>query len=54
MIDELKRKMERDGLSIYAVAKSIGVTWITVKAWLEGRKKPRGLSEKAIRQFLEC
>ena len=53
MIEQLREKMSAEKLSVYAVAKQIGVRWHTVRDWLEGRKKPRGLSEKAIRQFLE-
>lgn len=53
LIEELKDKMRRESLSVYAVSREIGVRWHTVRDWLEGRKKPRGLSEKAIRQFLE-
>lgn len=53
MIDELKGKMEREGLSVYYVAKALGTNWHTVRDWLEGKRKPQPMSLRVIRQFLE-
>ena len=53
VVEDLRTAIAANKWSIYHVAQSIGVRWHTVRDWLDGRKKPRGLSQKAIRQFLE-
>ena len=44
---------EKSGWSHDRLSKEIGVHHQTIQGWLTGKKKPRGLSRKAIREFLE-
>lgn len=52
-VELLKRFKEESGWSYDRISKEIGAHHQTVLSWLTDKKKPGGLSRKAIRDFLE-
>ena len=52
-VERLKKFKEWSGWSYDRISKEIGAHHQTVLSWLTGKKKPGGLSRKAIREFRE-
>lgn len=50
--EKLKAHMEREGITIYRVAKDMGITWVTARSWIEGKHKPRGIYKKVLEEYL--
>ncbi len=52
-VEELKKFKNKSGWSYDRISKEIGAHHQTVLSWLTDKKKPGGLSRKAIRDFLD-
>ena len=44
------KKWRKQGISIYRIAKEIGVVWVTVKRWLDETAEP---SYDAVKKIME-